>query len=218
MGQEISADANFNVFRPAVEFTADTTDVNLVANGQAVQFGDTFSNPSKNGIVFHLSFGVDENGVPRLAPETGEFVMTQLVQSTMLRQRPGIPYREILVGAGVDGQFSYHPSIWRDSPISPLPADWEWYSRADDFRTYLMFNPGRGKSSIFVPMQLIEWSWSAELLNDNGWQLIETGGNENEHLVGVDTTDFPLFSTYIQEFLQDNDGDGDIDGWQPADS
>ena len=70
------------------------------------------------------------------------------------------------------------------------------------FRSFLMYSPERGRNSIFVPLQVIAWSWSADLENTGGWKLIDHGGNEDDNLTGQDTTEFPVFSETVRLFRE----------------
>jgi VCBS repeat-containing protein len=211
MGQAVGKSADFDVIRPPAQLSADTTDVNYIRALGVVTFGNP-GPPSEDGIVFTYDFGTDGAGVPNPNPEgdRGTYVLTQLVTSTLYRQRTDIPYVELKSGFGVDGDFSYEVGQglgWRDSPLEPVPvpgqASWpesglDWMSREDNFESYLMYNPQRGRDPIFVPLQVIYWSWWAYLVYDNGWELIDHGGTENQHIEGVDTLAFPEFDTWIQ--------------------
>jgi hypothetical protein len=60
-----------------------------------------------------------------------------------------------------------------DSPAVPLASNQTSKCIQESFQTWLMYNPAPSASgTIWVPLKLLTWGWSATLTNGNGWVIV----------------------------------------------
>jgi hypothetical protein len=178
---QIAADSNFNVPGPQLHFGGVLVGTNFVA-----------------GIKFQIH-NVDSNG-------TYFFVQTGSVHREHLSSN-GTNYVG-LGGPGIDdgsdrGNYVYllDPSqgtnATGDSPGTPTPSYDTQTSASDSFTMYLMFTPSNVGVAEPVPLQKMDWSWSATASQTNAamnlWNV--TTSNPPSGLSPANTTVHPQWTT-----------------------
>lgn len=199
---------------PAVSAFTDTVKSSGPANAEsAYSFGEPGGDPNPNGIDIKR---LDDGGAPG-----GTYAWISLVTSYSYRtDTNGDSENRTLNGAndsniqelGPNDGLLFPGEDFFDSPQEPLSDDYTYYSRRDDFDTYLTWRPAGG-NSINVPLALVSWHWSFEATAVAGdWTLSSSSHSVyNGPLTGIEVAGYlPTWNTSRFTELGEN---GD-EGWE----
>jgi hypothetical protein len=163
-GDNLTATATFNCVAPGASITATTSSVN-VGLSSLPYFGS-------NALYFNSNSGTAGISFSQTVTVPGGFSgiteWLQFVESSATRHSSGGAQNRNLPGGCLDTTYPYSTSAsTRDSPAQQLNSPYDSYTRADTFTMFLMFQPTGG---IFVPIRLVNWSWSgAASLSGGTW-------------------------------------------------
>jgi hypothetical protein len=104
------------------------------------------------------------------------------------------PPRTALLDPHLDHSAIYLRADTQDSPGLRLEPD--KYPRVianQKFQMWLMFRPDPSSTSIWVPLRVVHWGWSADTShNGSGWTVTSSSVISPQQTA---TTDFPLWSS-----------------------
>ncbi|MDR3560730.1 MAG: hypothetical protein P4N59_04720 [Negativicutes bacterium] len=205
-GTPLTAQATFNVRRPSATLAAIVTgqirvDDNYLLPGMYLHFGgDTVGTATTPGIKFQIN-GVDTNG-------TYFFVQTGSSSEQQLWSN-GTNYIAT-DGPGLDNGTDTNSYVYRfdpsqgtnttdDSPAQGLLSNLRTISETDSYTMYLMFTPTNVIGATPVPLQKVDWSWSAAAIQTdatlNLWAL--TTNSPPSGLTPVKTTAHPQWTNNL---------------------
>jgi hypothetical protein len=185
-GKTFEGNTTFNVKRPvsALTISQGAVDVGLVDGKKALHLGSS-SNP---GIVV----------VRTISIPAGFSGATEWVQLCYPADRHLIDGEwEIWSGSGLDDTYPYSVGdYFSDSPGTPLLFEYSKVTCNNSSEIYLLFKPS-GQDSIYVPLKVVNWSWSGEATH----QVFEwiPGTSSVPPAISADTTRYPAWSQRVQD-------------------
>ena len=205
-GQSLTAKADFDVGRPTATMTATVTggiraDSNYWKTGAWLHFGGyNVGTNAIHGISFQIN-GADNSG-------NLFFVQTGIMHREQLWSN-GTNYVGV-AGPGIDASaaadnyvypfdISQGTNATGDSPAAPTLSHFRTVSANDSYTMYLMFMPSNVGDAKAVPLQKVDWSWSATANQTNVglnlWQL--TSATPPSGLSPANTTAHPEWITNL---------------------
>ena len=185
-GKTISGKAIWNVKRPTASVTVATGAIGISPEGTHdwLRFGV----PPTPGITFDESVTIPSGF-------DGDTQWVQIADASARRFDVDLGIWEMFEAVGLDTNYPY--SIEADTQDSPgLRLDPDKYPRMianQNFQMWLMFRPDPSSTSIWVPLRVVNWGWSADAShNGSNWTVTSSSVITPQQ---ADTTDFPLWSS-----------------------
>lgn len=192
-GQYVVVTGNglFNMFRPQAKVTTQTTSVNV--NSSRGYLALVFADSSARGITFYHT--INTFGF------SGSILWAQVVSSPVYQLQDTSSTWHLVTPNGpapygddpIPYQGFYGPDPY-DAPNLGLPSS--GYMRAgasSSFEMWMMFQPPGG---IWVPLRVVNWSWSGSATNGpSGWGL--QSGNNSPNPTDFDTETYPVWNSHF---------------------
>lgn len=194
-----TATGRFNVSRPTVNLSASLGQVDVRLEDDNYWWL-RFGNPSFPRISFIASSFSGPQGNRSFVQIATPLRRYQLPTGNWCRW----------AGVGLDKGFPYDSNFnsTEDSPGTALNNGDLKATASDTFKMYYMFRPtGVNSPTIWVPLKVINWSWSGEAIpaNNTEWRLRSPLKNADP---SVDTTEFPQWTQIVQQIRWEPEGTG----------
>ena len=190
-GQQVALNesGSFQMYRPQATISPWTTSVNII--GDYLRFAE----PLRNGITISNTVSVPSTF---LAGSTIKWA--QVVTSTLTRVEDGTTHHDhVPIGPALWGDLPtpYEAHDFYGNPVdSPGRYLLPGYNRivgSGTYQMWMMFEPTYG---VWVPLRIVEWSWSGSATNSPaGWGL-ESGTNSVNS--NTETESYPLWRSDVR--------------------